>query len=71
VLPAIAFSKVEGLEVIPLRPSSAIRVWSSPVGDQTAAEIVEPDRLSEVLQGSEGFHGGFLREGVAAIGSPS
>jgi hypothetical protein len=31
VLPPIAFSKIEGLEVIPLRPSSAISACSSPL----------------------------------------
>ena len=43
----MAFSKIEGFEVMPRRPSSVDQALQFAAREQIAADVVEPDGLAE------------------------
>ena len=50
MLPAMAFSKIAGLEVMPRKPSSSNQAREFAGRDQAAADVVEPNRLAKSAQ---------------------
>ena len=49
----MAFSKIVGFEVTPLMPSSAIRLRELAGFEQFPADVVEPDRLAQLVNGEQ------------------
>ena len=56
---AIAFSKIDGLEVTPVSPSCSTSFSRPPSRDETARQKVEPHGLPVIVQGRERIGGDF------------